>query len=372
MKKISLILIFFIPLLTAAAGPDQDSLLNTKKDTLIEKLSADRLVPEKEKVEYVSRFTEYGFKNLFSQFSYNPSLPYSAQVNPKTEWFMQDYVKRHSKQLLELKNYGLPYFHLIDNVLSQYGLPRELKYLAVIESSLKTSATSHVGAAGPWQFMPATARTYGLKVSSSYDERRDYLKSTHAAARLLLHLFNEFRDWLLVIAAYNGGGKRVDQAIRKSGSRDFWILQYHLPEESRNHVKKFIATHYIMEAKKTGEENNIPFREQDQAGNIGGRRITETELLQAETRTISGKFSGTIIARRLNMDEKEFNRYNPAMDRLMLQEGQYDLMLPDEKMKIFLDNKYSILNECVQAILHADEIPPVKTLIPEKNKKKNP
>ncbi|MBK8494331.1 MAG: lytic transglycosylase domain-containing protein [Chitinophagaceae bacterium] len=89
-------------------------------------------------------------------------------------------------------------------MLSQYGLPRELKYLAVIESNLSTKATSWVGAGGPWQFMPYTARDYGLVVNNVLDERRDYYKSTHAAARYLLTLYGQMKDWLLVIAAYNG------------------------------------------------------------------------------------------------------------------------------------------------------------------------
>ena len=95
--------------------------------------------------------------------------------------------------------------------------------------------------------MPATARALGLKVSKRSDERVDYQKSTHAAARHLKDLYNEFGDWLLVIAAYNGGSGNVYSAIRKSGSRNFWNLQYYLPAESRTHVKKFIGTHYIFE-----------------------------------------------------------------------------------------------------------------------------
>lgn len=374
MNKYLFIFVFSFATAVASAqqtGTYQDSTaVLLKKDATVQKVTENKLVPEKDQAEYVSRFTQYGFKNLFSQFSYNPSLPYSAQVNPKSEWFMQDYLKRHSKNLLQLKSFGLPYFHLIDNVLSQYGLPTELKYLAVIESSLKTSATSRVGAAGPWQFMPATATEYGLKINGRLDERRDYLKSSHAAARLLLDLFNDFRDWLLVIAAYNGGGERVRKAITQSGSRDFWVLQHYLPEESRNHVKKFIATHYIMEG--TAEKTNNDKRENHPAGNIGSRSINEVELAGSETKAISGKFTSKVIAARLNMDLRDFDRYNPDMDQVIQREGQYDLVLPDEKMKIFLDNKYSILNDCVQAILHADDVPPVKTVIPEKEKKSRP
>ena len=87
----------------------------------------------------------------------------------------------------------------------------------------------------------------GLKVNQYRDERTDYHKSTTAAAKYLKELFSIYGDWLLVIAAYNGGVGNVNSAIRKSHSRNFWDLQYYLPTESRNHVKKFIATHYIME-----------------------------------------------------------------------------------------------------------------------------
>src|SRR5690606_30506303 len=119
-----------------------------------------------------------------------------------------------------------------------------------IESNLKSNALSSAGARGPWQFMDYTAREYGLQVNRMIDDRIDYGKSTHAASKYLLSLYKDLKDWLLVIAAYNGGPGRVYSAIKRSGSRNFWDLQYYLPEESRNHVKKFIATHYIMEAAK--------------------------------------------------------------------------------------------------------------------------
>ncbi len=83
-----------------------------------------------------------------------------------------------------MKDWGRPYFTLIDGILSKYGLPKELKYLAVIESDLKPKSTSWAGAVGPWQLMPGTARLLGLKVSHKYDERTNYYKSTQAAARV--------------------------------------------------------------------------------------------------------------------------------------------------------------------------------------------
>ena len=175
------------------------------EDSLINEVITAKSAPQQEKVQSLSQLTKYGFKNLFTAFNYNPSLPYANQVNPNAELYMQDYLSRHKKSMMSMKGWATPYFNLIDNIFTQYGLPKELKYLAVIESSLQTGATSWVGAAGPWQFMPGTARVYGLKVSRTADERRDYFKSTHAAAHFLLKLYSDFHDWLLVIAAYNGG-----------------------------------------------------------------------------------------------------------------------------------------------------------------------
>jgi membrane-bound lytic murein transglycosylase D len=137
----------------------------------------------------------------------------------------------------------------MDDVFTSYNLPIELKYLAVIESELNPRAVSPVGAVGTWQLMPETAQILGLKVTRKYDERTHLRKSTVAAAKYLRDLYNEYGDWLLVMAAYNGGPGPVNSAIRKSGSRNFYNLQYFLPGESREHVKKYIATHYYFEGR---------------------------------------------------------------------------------------------------------------------------
>jgi len=345
-----------------------DSTIETDiaQNAIIDEIIEQKTVPQKDKVQYFSQLTRYGFKNLFNSFSYNPSLPYSSQVNPLAESYMQGYLRSHSKSLLKMKTWATPYFGFIDNVFSQYGLPRELKYLAVIESHLSTGATSWVGAAGPWQFMPYTAREYGLLVNGVYDERRDYLKSTHAAARYLLSLYKQTHDWLLVIAAYNGGPGRVFSAIKRSGSRNFWALQYYLPEESRNHVKKFIATHYIMEANNPLSYNNAVavINPYDNKPDIS---LKEAET--AETQTITGKFNAVIIAKNLSMAITEFNRYNPGFDQLISANGQYELVLPIDKMQVFNANKYTILNECVQYLLSDFDVPNNKTVYPSKYNK---
>jgi len=338
-----------------------------EEDEMIDEVIKNKTPLQKEKVQYFSQVTRYGFKNLFSQYSYNPLVPYSAQVNPNAESYMQDYLKAHGSYLVKMKGWAQPYFNLIDNILAQYGLPKELKYLAVIESHLSSGATSWVGAGGPWQFMPYTARDYGLVVNNFIDERRDYYKSTHAAARYLLTLYKQTKDWLLVIAAYNGGPGRVFSAIKQSGSRNFWNLQYYLPTESRNHVKKFIATHYIMEG--SGGVTTMP-----NMGNglePGGGdpfslkpALSQDETNNAATQTISGKFNSLIICKSLAMEINQFNRYNPDFDNMMMTNGNYDLRLPADKMQLFLANKYSILNECVQMLLGDNSVPGTKTVYP--------
>ncbi|MEO6219742.1 MAG: lytic transglycosylase domain-containing protein [Ginsengibacter sp.] len=322
------------------------------EDTKIEEVIKSPTPPKKEKVEYVSHVTKYGFKNLFNNYSYNPAMPYSAQVNPYAENYMQDYLQAHGKFLQQLKLNSISYFNYIDGILSQYGLPKELKYLAVIESNLKSNALSVAGARGPWQFMSYTAKEYGLQVNRYVDDRTDYYKSTNAAAKYLLSLYKNLKDWLLVIAAYNGGPGRVYTAIKKSGSRNFWNLQYYLPEESRNHVKKFIATHYIME---TGNSGNIPGSNFDYPGltsnSVIKTNISTDEDSASDAISLSGRYIAAIIAKNLEMDISDFNRFNPGFDNMLATGASYDLRLPNDKMDMFIANKYPILNECVQRLL---------------------
>lgn len=124
-------------------------------------------------------------------------------------------------------------------ILDRAGLPRELIYLAMIESGLSSAARSSVGAVGPWQFMPGTARHFRLRCDWWVDERRDLGMATEAAATYLTQLYARFGDWALVLAAYNAGEGRVERAIRLAGKDDFWTLR--LPWQTRNHIPKFIA-----------------------------------------------------------------------------------------------------------------------------------
>ena len=330
----------------------RDTLINAVEDKIIEEIIDSKPGVKNEKVVYLSQVTRYGFKDLFKNYTYNPSLPYSAQINPYAENYMQDYLRSHTKNLRSLQETSAPYFNFIDEVLSTYGLPHELKYLAVIESNLKSTALSSAGARGPWQFMDYTARQYGLQVNAMVDDRIDYAKSTHAASKYLLSLYKDLKDWLLVIAAYNGGPGRVYSAIKKAGSRNFWDLQYYLPEESRNHVKKFIATHYIMESSpdKNGTFSSFDYSRLNNI-NLAGDVAPGHDSANLVQKTISGRFKADIVAVHILMEENIFRRLNPGMDHLLSQGKEFTLKLPADKMNLFEENRNVILNECVQALL---------------------
>ena len=168
-------------------------------------------------------------------------------LNASAAKFVKDYNKKNEECLQKIKERSGSPFLMMDSIFTKYHLPVELKYLAVVESELTAKARSRVGATGPWQLMASTARDLSLKIRSRYDERTNYYKSTIAAAKYLRDLYNQFGDWLLVIAAYNSGPGKVLYAIKVTGSHNFWVLQRFLPPETRGHVKRFIATHYYFE-----------------------------------------------------------------------------------------------------------------------------
>lgn len=334
MKKLLLLTIFpltaFLSSFAGKVQQDESEFIHPLKDSLI-------------KDEVIGNPRE-GFKDLFESAA-SDNASFSVKLNPQAISFVEDYMDSHTGNLTKMKSWGKRYFDVMDDILTKHGLPAELKYLSVIESNLKSTATSWAGAVGPWQFMPATARLMGLRVSRGVDERTDFYKSTNAAAKYLTQLYGIYNDWLLVIAAYNGGPGNVNSAIRKSGSRNFWKLQYHLPAESRNHVKKFIATHYIMEGDGgvttlTQKERNAQFAVQ-----------TEAVQANAEAMNVTGKYNSLVLAQQIQMNIVEFNKLNPNFDKQLAANGMYTLRLPADKMLLFQANKPQILEQSIRMVL---------------------
>jgi membrane-bound lytic murein transglycosylase D len=347
--RIVFIILFFIASVTVIG---QQPVTDTIRDLSKSRLNQPPLDSTIQTVT-ITHDPKEGFKDLYVPKPEEEGLN-QVQLNPRAISFVDDYMAKHRKGLEKLKGWGRPYFDMIDAVLTYHGLPRELKYLAVIESYLKTYAVSWAGAVGPWQFMPATGRRFGLKINAYVDERTDYYKSTHAAAKYLSELYNIYNDWLLVIAAYNGGPGNVDAAIRKSKSNNFWNLQHYLPAESRDHVKKFIATHYIMEGDggiTTLTKDETESLKQASLVNPAARNLTAAELESSKVQAVSGRYNSLVIAKHTMFPITEFNRYNPDFDKLIMQNGKYELRLPPDKMNLFLAKKYDILNESIQLIL---------------------
>jgi membrane-bound lytic murein transglycosylase D len=346
-KRLLLLGITIILFTSGWMYPTQDYLFSQEDDFTPSYGDTNRVVSATTAGAINTNPQTYLFSELFLATSVGGSN--GARLNPKALNFIQDYVKENWEDLERVRMTGGPYFNLIEGILTKYDLPKELKYLAVIESDLKPSAVSRVGAVGPWQLMPQTARDLGLKVNKNVDERRNYVKSTRAAASYLKDLYNQLGDWLLVIAAYNTGTANVYHAIHRSGSRNFWDLQYNLPVESRIHVKKFIGTQYVFE----GQGSVTTLTREEATEQLSGsamyvfhRQLVASELNHAKTTAIAGKYLSSVIIRYTLIDSNDFNRYNPNFDKVMASSNNsYDLMLPADKMELFEANKYQILME---------------------------
>ncbi|MBF8254508.1 MAG: ysM peptidoglycan-binding domain-containing protein, partial [Deltaproteobacteria bacterium] len=176
-------------------------------------------------------------------------LEFSKAVieNPRVRYFVNYFSKSGKSYFEKILARSGKYLPMISRVLREEGLPNELAYLALIESGFVTNATSIHGAAGLWQFVPATARKYGLRIDGWIDERRDPVKSTHAAAAYLKDLHDYFGRWYLATAAYNAGQGALDRAMQNSKTKDFSSLAENvkLREETRNFVPKFVAVTLI-------------------------------------------------------------------------------------------------------------------------------
>ena len=169
--------------------------------------------------------------------------------HPKVLSYVEVMQGRMREYIQESLARGAKYMPMIQKVFRAEGLPLDLAYIPIIESSFKTNALSKASAKGPWQFMKPTAREHGLKTDWFIDERSDPEKATVAAAKYLKTLSRMFDgDWNLVLAAYNGGPGRVSRAIKRSGVEDFWSLSAttkYLPRETREYVPLILAAMII-------------------------------------------------------------------------------------------------------------------------------
>jgi membrane-bound lytic murein transglycosylase D len=253
-----LLIIFFIVGLKANAASDVDTII-IKSDNSSERIAADldslvntwyvkiaiKNKPSDNPGDTIGfQIPDTVYEHRLSKINSVINLPFNNIIRNHIEVYT---IRQREKfcAVLGLKDY---YFPMIEDVFDSYGLPAEFKYMAVIESALNPNAVNgRSGAAGMWQFMYSTGRLYGLTINSVVDERKDPVKATHAAARYIKDLYDIYKDWVLVIAAYDCGPGNVNKAIKRSGNnKDYWKIYYNLPRETRGYIPQYIAAAYAV------------------------------------------------------------------------------------------------------------------------------
>ena len=234
----------------AAPGSNPDSLMNMwyiQKNLTLD--IADRNL---DSVTLTSNIPDEVYMERLNRINSFIPLSYNSVVRNHIIYYTEKMPSK-AAQILGLSAYYLPQF---EEIFDYYGLPKELKAMAIIESALNPVAVSRARAKGMWQFMYRTALQYNLKINSYIDERLDPIASAHAAAKYLRDSYTIFGDWFLAISSYNCGVGNVNKAIRRAGSRDFWKIYPYLPRETRGYVPSFIAALYMLEYYK--EHNMQP------------------------------------------------------------------------------------------------------------------
>lgn len=310
-------------------------------------------------------------KPLYGPVPLAGTKSYFGEKNEYVNDYVRKYLEAHNATLFHVQNASAKPFSLIDTVLSKKQLPKELKYLAVIESALNHKAVSKAGAVGPWQLMESTAKMMGLSVTRRKDDRTDWAKSTAAATKYLELLYSQLNDWLLVIAAYNSGPTPVQRAIERTGSHNFWDIKEHLPRETQGHVLAFIATASIFEnLSKFIDLGSVPvdfkFGKDEEpgpkpvaagspamAGNNApisattiekkpAAQFTEEELRNMAIIRIKQPIHFDLIAQEIGIDKKLLSRWNSDYDQFIYKNYPtpfYNLRLPKDKLDAFIAKK---------------------------------
>ena len=229
----------------------------------------------------------------------------------------------------------------IEYSLVEKGLPRHLRNLALIESHFDRKITSGAGAVGVWQFMSAHANQYGL----TEQNRTDLYKSTKTAAVSLTNLYKKYNNWVTVVAAYNCGEGNIAKAMAAANSTQYHIFYKFLPEETINHVKKYLNACYatgelqsVLSNYNSSRMNTVFFVNGGSKKDLGG--LSETD--------INAGFNLNIIADELDVDMDKLLSWNPGINEELQQKGESTLYLPTDLMPDFLLRKTKILSRSIK------------------------
>lgn len=297
---------------------------------------------------------------------------YFGDMNDYMMGYCKQYMESHNQTLSVVRERSHTQFPLIDNILKQHDIPKELKYLAVIESALNNKAVSPVGAVGPWQFMEVTGREMGLTITKGRDDRTDWHKSTVAATRYLSMLYNKLNDWLLVVAAYNSGPVPVERAIAITGSRNFWDIKKYLPRETQGHVMAFVATATIFEClgkyinlgvvpndfkfsdDPYASKNEVKLADNGKKGKAPEAQsqltmqkpvFSKEELQNMVIVRISEPLAFELLTKELDVDKKQMDRWNYDYELFVYNTyptEYYGLRIPKDKLDMFIQKKESL------------------------------
>lgn len=242
-----------------------------------------------------------------------------VELNEHVQRWISYFTERDKERFQRFLNRGQLYRDVVENVLEENDLPAELYYLAMIESGFRTDAHSHASAVGVWQFIPGTARRYGLRIDRYVDERRDPIRATEAAAKYLRDLYNVFGSWHLAMAAYNAGEIRILRAVFKGRTRNFWelIQSKSLPKETADYIPKFLAVVLIgQDPKKYG------FAEID----------TAVSYPNLEAVDVPGSMKLGRIAKLSGLDLDTLKRVNPHLNFSQTPSSiaRYEIWVPAE------------------------------------------
>lgn len=278
-------------------------------------------------------------------------LDYNDHVQKYISYNTNERRREHiSKMLARAKKF----FPIFEPILSQYGVPDEMKYLAVVESALNPFAVSPKGASGLWQFMYSTGMRYDLNISRRVDERRDPYKACEGAARYLKEMYDLYGNWQLAIASYNCGAGNVNRAIKKAGgSTNFWDIRPYLPAETQAYVPTFIAMVYAMKyAKQYGISPLNTEWEATQRVTVRDKiRINDLESLLG-------------VPRQVIIDE------NPALLTTLIP-ANFTLNLPASRVQAFTQFQDS-LYEKAEGVTIAQKLIVPRVLKPESSPKESP
>ncbi len=237
--------------------------------------------------------------------------------NDKVRYFIDYFsgpIQKHVRVWLERSTQYLP---MMQEVFAEQGLPRDLVYLAMIESGFNSKALSRAKASGQWQFMERTGKAYGLNNDWWRDERRDPEKATRAAARHLADLYRMFDgDWYLALAAYNAGAGKITRAIERYGTRDFWQLTHgsYLKKETKDYVPKMLAGLMIAKHPERYGFTDLAFQ----------------EPLTYEVADLDSPTDLEIVAELAGSDYESIKKLNPELKRWSTPPGAepYQVRLP--------------------------------------------